>query len=390
MSDPLLSAVFSWFLGVLMIPAAQFFSEIVRFKRRVLHSDIRRLKQWLKKHKLEPLETSRMVGLLKRTRYHTRTIEEGEPSQTYHFFFQEENDLEEFKAVMIPALDNHHGGLWTALSAHPRGENLGQEPWLIYLHLLGVKISRGRKSVGRPKSHDQASTTEISASRVIIFDRNLLNTFLESPGNLKEISGYRLSSANQGELFEGEHTGALAELARDAIRNAFEIVAVHTVLQLFSEKISTLYLDKSKVESNRFYDFGIYRLGGVPVVYHPVYLKGVGRRVVREKVFIGSNLLQQSQIQEFETDFDTLFAVRDSIQAGQRKNLNESPASDQEHTYFSDLSSNYFQKVDAYLFEYFERGYIQKIKNVLKDEFGIDPEIFHTLREQLKDLKQYP
>lgn len=324
------------------------------YKAWVRNPDIRRLKAYLKQHGLEPLPVKGIGGVIQQTRYYWRKIPEGVPTQTYHFFLNEELQLEEFKAIMIPALDNNHGALGSALYKNSSWDRLSEDPWLVYLFRLGKKI----KAKGTP------------AQRLIIFDKKLLNTFLESPAELKKAWGSR------------RRGGSLGELARAAIETAFEIACVHCVLQPFQSCISTIYLDKTKVDSNRYYDFGLYRLRKVPVVYYPVYRKGVDKKIVKEKILIGQNFLQHSAIKEFENDFDALFNFREGIKEAQKENLQEDSSA-----HFDTLSSQYYQdeEYDSYLFETFGRGYVQQIRKVLKEHFDVPSERWVDFRNRWKE-----
>ncbi len=211
---------------------------------------------------------------------------------TYHFFVSPLIEVEEFMAFLIPPLDSGHG-------RQGRGEQSDEselrfnENWEVYL-----------KGIGRQAEKASKRRASSSFRRVIFMDKALLMLFIEQSDLI-----FKTARMEGKKFLPGLPVSPFEGLARNAVRYAFDIAAIHERVFAHKGVIDGYYLDKSRVLSARYYDFGLYKVGGVDFVYHPIYKKDSSKSIEEQRVFIGTMRRQQRRIDDYRRDFETIWTI---------------------------------------------------------------------------------
>ena len=284
--------------------------------------------------------------------------------------------LQRFEAFLIPELDNGHSGRsFEDLRELAFSKSRVGRRWKRYLTEMGAKVAASKKSGDLE-----------SARRVIFFDKYLANLILFDLERLVEpirpISPDRLA-------VRPPDNDRLTLMTYFAIQRAMDLIVIHRALAGSASEVDTRYVDKARIRSNQFYDYGPYKFNGVEVVYQPIYRKGFGREVVRERIFLGENLLQNSQIKEFSRDFESVWSgsayrttdediSNDALLLEQRSELSQPPQPPGERltSWEPKEDSCYYRTegndaVAVYDFHYFGKGYIDNLEAVLGETLEI-------------------
>jgi len=272
-------------------------------------------------------------------------VEDEDPSRekpTYHFFADVK--LERFCGFMIPPLDHGHG----------RDENLGfSKNWLWYLEM----IDKHAPEIGQK-------------DRIVFFDRMLLLLFLFDTDRIirdaeivdselffqgKEMSGVKFKTL--------EWEPPATDSARRVVRYVHDFAKIHR--QMLRGRIICRYVSKSNVSASSYYDFGLYRINGVDIVYEPISFKNRYKSIAQERVYIGDGGEQQREIRKFEDDFETLWtwALLESLpQENQWSDFNWKRLETKSDTCYT---------WPCYYPEYFDVVYGRGINGILK-RLGVD------------------
>lgn len=282
----------------------------------------------------------------------------GHPSQdgrkpTYHFFVEESVQIEQFMGFLIPPMDFGHG----RQNKRERGEFESEldfnEEWDLYLTKMGDKAKRLKNSTDEDGNR--------LFRRIIFFNKDVLLLFLENYSKIFKAaqmqgSGFRVDP-------EDSENSRLRSLARSIILYSCDIGAIHKRVYGQKNYFDCYYLDKSVVPSSKYYDFGLYRIEGIDVIYNPIYVKDGKKSIVEERVLIGTQLEQRRRIEEYKEDFRDLWdiAVRDK----QNQDILMEKAKEK---YFE--GDKYYSKASLSV-EFFEKGY-GKALNRIFEEMGIE------------------
>lgn len=198
--------------------------------------------------------------------------EDGE-TPTYHFFIREDVELKEFAGFLIPPLDAGHG----------REQRLTfSKPWNTYLTNI----------------NDRAATAS-DKRRIVFFDRTLLLLFLFDTKRI-----FDDAQLNGAEFKELSAIPPSTESARRVVQYAYDVAKIHTRIQ---GVIECRYIAKASVPASAYYDFGLYQIEGVDIVYTPIPFKDEKRSIAEERVFIGNTAQQRLGIAKFRSDFKKLW-----------------------------------------------------------------------------------
>ncbi|HEX6899333.1 MAG TPA: hypothetical protein VF789_06445 [Thermoanaerobaculia bacterium] len=280
----------------------------------------------------------------------------GHPSQnsgepTYHFFVKDHVHVEEFMAFLIPPLDFGHG-------RQSRQESGQTEPGLEFNADWSTYLTRiGEKAHKLPQKTDADNKSLFR--RLIIFDKELLLHFIEDYERIFQ------TARMDGKGFKKESgVPHLALRARGVIQYAFDIAAVHRKVRIYKDVIECYYLAKSIVPSSKYYDFGLYRIDGIEVVYNPIYKKDSNKSIEEERILIGTWPDQKRRIDEYKKDFEDLWEL-----ARQGKLEQESLIRELGDVHLR--SPDYFE-LDWLSVDYFAKGYYKSLKKIFTEVFKIE------------------
>ena len=265
----------------------------------------------------------------------------------FEYFAKKHTPIESFKAFLIPPLDNGHGN--QRESSSQVGEiNKG---WFDYFNGIGAKM-------------DEISphAKEHPGRRIIFFEKFFLDLFLSNPSFVVERSGIN----NDGTLSaknSPREADPIAQFFRNVIHTIYHIVTIHHVNSPFSKSICTYYVDKGKIQSNRYYDFGLYKMPNANVIYMPLFQKDIYKTVVGDKIYISETRAQCAGIAEFEEDFDSLWALCTDARSTELRVTNSSQAYSQTRTRHRDLLS--------FLHEFFGRTYYTELRTAFEEKLGV-------------------
>jgi len=267
-----------------------------------------------------------------------------EEKETYHFFIGNVK-IQQFMAFLIPSIDFGHG------FRRPDDKEPKQkfdkhrlqfdDNWDKYLDGIGMKVQ------------EASEEGHIKASRIILFDKQRLLLFIfNSDWVFREV--------------KAEKHSPLTIQAESLIQYCFDIVMVQRKVKKYKE-IKCRYVAESVVAANECYDFGLYKIDGVQIVYSPICLKDGDGTIKREKVFIGNTFRQKSGIVELVEDFECLWKAGDQRCNNQSHGGEEAITQDK----LREPSSKLF-KLDFLTPEFFDEIYCKEIKRLLKVNLDVE------------------
>ena len=322
--------------------------ERLRYRYKTRRNSIKQLKkEYIFSGKLKPYKGSKVPQYY----YNDRTEKDPNDIPIYYFFISENIDIEKFKAFLIPGLDYGHG-------ISSGGKNFINEEWKNYLVEIKEKI---KKSIKKGISVD--------AKRIVFIDKFFLDVFINESERVIADAGISFDTLLQAKGIKDENS--IQQLARFIIRLAYYVMKIHDASWGSEEVISCYYVDKSLMNSNQYYDFGLYGIEGVDVVYNPIYLKGINKNLVRDQLYIGATRIQKKQIQMFENDFDEIWKKCEKIDAREMEANRKRAKTDRlfRDKYYSGISNDYY-KQKVYRFIDFHKGYYKRIKEIFKEKLS--------------------
>lgn len=314
---------------------------IKEFKRKYIDSG-----------RLKPYKESRIPLFY----FNDREKGKREDKPIYYFFIEEGFHLEMFKGFLIPGLDYGHGVADDELNLN----NVLDEKWNDYLFKISRKIEASRKS-----------GLTVEAKRVIFVDKFALDIFINQPDEIIRLAKIRTDGTLSFDEMDEE--SSLEQFGRFIIRLVFYTIKIHSANWRDKDTISCFYIDKSEVCSTQYYDFGMYRIDGVDIVYNPIYLKGISKSLVRDQLYIGRSKVQKKQIKVFEKDFDEIWNKCKEIDQKDLKGFRDraSSSNDYKNDYYSGKSGNYY-KSKVYHLDDFDLGYYKVITEIFMNKLGLD------------------
>ncbi len=207
--------------------------------------------------------------------------------------------LQAFRAFLIPPLDNGRAGLIRQQSEAESLVSQTADEWERYYKAIGAQSDAQKKMHG-----------SVISKRIVFFDRFLLDFVIRDTQRAIE----RSQITDDGSLSYPTTVGGLGKFAQYAFRTAYHLITIHRYNRPFNDAVETIFIDKSEIQSNHYYDFGYYDFDGVRLVYMPHFLKSKTKTMVGDKVLLDSNSLQQQYIQEFIDDFEHVYGLYDSAE----------------------------------------------------------------------------
>jgi hypothetical protein len=299
----------------------------------------------------------------RRPHFYVRTDypRKAEEDPTFHFFINPETRIQQFKAFLIPPLDFGHGSWDEPHRPTLRGPYFNRE-WALYLQ----RISERAAEASRIRTFQvrrlllPAKKIEFEAKRIIFFDKQILLLFLLDTQWVFE------TAQTEGSRFkELKSVPPLTLSARRIIQYACDIAMIHEKNRP-GKTIECRYIAKSSIAANEYYDFGLYTIEGIPIVYAPIHQKDLGKRITREQVFIGNTSRQMRGIQGFKEDFDKLWTLSEETcrsQTDRNFNIPEKELLDPQGKYY---------RLNFFTLELFEQIYCHKIREILKQWMDIN------------------
>lgn len=203
-------------------------------------------------------------------------------------------ELREFKAFLIPPLDNGRAKvtkepLSTGMESLVAGISI---TWQEYFDAIGTKAKSAR-----------SENKQTIARRIVFIDKNLIDYVIADSENAIKLSGI----SKDGNLSIPIEIDDLGKFSQYAFRAAYHLLSIHRFNNTYIHDVETIYVDKSMVQSNQYYDFGLYNFSGARLVYMPHYLKDKTKTMVGDKVILDESRTQRELISEFESDFIILW-----------------------------------------------------------------------------------
>jgi hypothetical protein len=206
-------------------------------------------------------------------------------------------ELRKLRAFLIPPLDNGRRNKVDDIN-NITNISLAADiniKWHEYFQAIGRKARLSRRS----------NNNKAIARRIVFLDKSLIEFIFSDMDAV--IAESQIST--DGKLIIPKNITALGILAQYSIKMAIHLMTIHQFSLMFAEDVETMYMDKSIVRSNQYYDFGLYDFSGVKLVYMPQYLKSRDKKIVGDRVYISESRRQRQLIREFEQDFDELWKV---------------------------------------------------------------------------------
>lgn len=235
--------------------------------------------------------------------------------------------LRKLRAFLIPPLDNGRAGL------EKTSESLvvqTAEAWKHYFDAIGKKAKEA-----------QGVSAQAIAQRIIFFDKFLLDFFLNDEKWAVECSGV----STDGHLSMPSNASGLGRFAQYAIRTAYHLITIHRYNRPYAGAVETRFIDKSVVQSNQYYDFGLYDFSGVTLVYMPHFLKTKEKTMVGDKVLVGDSSHQREAIREFEDDFNELWRLCEENKSTETRLMSDPDAGNAARQELATLSSSSFERL---------------------------------------------
>jgi len=357
----ILSGIISTLIGTAVITFKSWYPRLVEFVARIT-SSTPRVDEF---EKLVKRSYKGFPAVKRRPHYYVRTRHQRAPSEepTHHFFIKPETHIQQFIAFLIPPLDFGHGS-WDEPQDLTLREPYFNQEWALYLQSIGKRAAEARENKVFHVKRLLLPSKEIKfeAKRIVFFDRQLLLLFLFNTEWVFD------TAQTEGARFKD--LGSVPPLtlsARRIIQYACDIAMIHES-NSHGGAIVCRYIAKSAIASNEYYDFGLYMIEGIPVVYSPIHQKDIGKRIVREQVFIGNTARQLRGIQGFKEDFYRLWQLADEAcrrQEGRNFPITETELLNPHGRYYG---------LDYLTRELFEEVYCKKIRDILKRRMGINVE----------------
>ncbi len=338
----ILVGVIATILGAVLISKYSIDMKIVNFLSR--NSTLYELKEIINKNFIK-------FPALGPTLYYKNDLNSKSPQKNpfFMFFSQEGKQIQEFKAFMIPSLDNGH----IEKKNEQKLSAALDDQWSLYLINLGDKIRRNL--IENPKIEP--------GKRIVFLEQNVLNTFLQDPDRI--IKDSKIATNGSLEILEYSERDNFQKFGLSIINKVIQTIYLHKINMDYLDSINCFYIDKRVVKSNQYYDFGYYKIDGISVIFTPAYLMDNVKTIVQDKVHIGETRLQKSKIKDFEEDFNSLWEHYKMCRTKQKQlMINENP-----DDFFENLSSEYYKEI-YFTAEYFNQGYFQLLKKVLKTKLG--------------------
>jgi hypothetical protein len=197
-------------------------------------------------------------------------------------------ELLEFKAFLILPLDRTgQSEVDRSASNAPLHAEIDQR-WKDYFDAMGDKAEIAASRENRAV-----------AQRIVFFDKSLLDYVLLDTDNAIRESGISMD----GQLTIPTDVSPTRKAAQYSIRMAYHLLTIHGFNLAYKKYVETIYMDKSIVRSNQYYDFGLFNFSGAKLVYMPHYLKSTTKIMVGDQVILSENRSQLELINEFERDF---------------------------------------------------------------------------------------
>jgi hypothetical protein len=241
------------------------------------------------------------------------------------------------------------------LNEKSRQERIGRvhltldKSWSDYLHGIGLKATQSLEK------------GPFDGCRIVFFDRELLLFFLEnSEWIITENSKWVVAEA------DGEKARAtrLAGLAHSAVRYASNIIAIHEIMMIYYKGIKCRYYDKGEIKTTDYFDFGYYKIEGVPVIYTPIYQKNIRKGIREERVLIGDKFSHQDGIQDYLRSFDQLWNwPRCALEAADQEQLMRSDVRPPDTL----LKPEEYEHYATLTLEFFDKTYFAALNNIFKD-----------------------
>jgi hypothetical protein len=270
----------------------------------------------------------------------------------FHFFIEPDSQPQRFLAFLVPSIASGYGR--RKYSRHEIGRVFDRnhlkfdESWASYLSGIGAKIQSDPKHENSHFGEEPPLDRLPSAARIIFFDKEALKIFLFDHDSIFKRA-------------QDSSDSPLTVFAQDIIHYAFDVVMIHDRTKSY-DRIKCRYVSESAVAASEFYDFGLYTIDGIDIVYAPIFLKDGDKTICQEKVYIGDNTRHRARIQEFVDDFKTVWSaaeVQCDQQHGREKEIDIDSLSTPDSTLFTDVS--YFTP------EFFDAVYCKQIKKILED-----------------------
>lgn len=273
---------------------------------------------------------------------------------TFSFFAEQDFELEEFKGFLIPPL-NREGVRTDGDDLEHLRSDITHE-WKEYFQNIGRKAERRVEKTGLS-----------CGQRIIFFDRFLLDFFISERASLLKYG--RINKEQKDRLTVNAGVPESSQLVRYAIRSAYATARIHELNRGYStpngagqSPIVTYYCDKGHVKSAVYCDFGLYGITGRTFAYMPIYLRGLDKRLVGERVFIDNSSPQRARIDEFRESFNDLWEECEKQKHAEMKHRDSG-----EDIKLSDIEAYCFS------YEFFEDTYIHNVNKIFKEEFHWDP-----------------
>ena len=253
----------------------------------------------------------------------------------FAFFAKEKYRLSEFKAFLIPPVDNGHIINHLDIS---KPCFLSSE-WLDYFIEVHDRIGKSSKTY-----------PDCDFQRIIVIDRVIMDIFLFEMPFLKRV-WFNYAEKLEKPKFqlirnprrEEEYSVPLFDFVRYVIRYVYSVKTIHDILKDVPG-LACYYIDKSAFSSNQYYDFGYYKVDGIDVTYNPIYQKGFKKRVLQEKVCIGVLGHQKRAIDSYKRDFNKFWALAKRECPPREKNFSDNH---QRFTVLCDKVANYSKGFEA-------------------------------------------
>lgn len=221
-----------------------------------------------------------------------RVGEENPHEKPLYHYFVEGVELEEFRGFLVPPLDAGH----TELAAREGIKKLSRN-WKTYLDGLNRKALEARERIAKRQGRGLESVPAIGR-RIVLFDKFLIDLFLAEMACSATLRHNIIGPGRNGQSKELERLLRVAEII------AYDTWSIH---KLGHKAIECIYLDKARIQTNQYYDFGLYATGSARAVYNPIFAKDINKAITEERLFISDVHRHSREIAEFARDFDELW-----------------------------------------------------------------------------------
>jgi len=268
---------------------------------------------------------------------------------TYRFFIEENVRIQLFMGFLIPSLDGGHGRKWGC--PHGDGPETYGDPWSTYLDTLRELAEGKPPRKGLRARYYRARWAKRNGlpdwSRIVFFNRRALTTFIDKHKEIypNEIVGPR------PELFETS--------AGDLKNYVLDICLLHSSAQL-CHNLEWRYVEETAIPTSEYYDFGLYIVQGIPIVYTPIPFRNDAMDLAVEKIYIGRTYRRRQAIFEFVRDYKYLWKKSDKeckFQSDHKNKLEKVRAE--------------WQDSDYLIPEAFDLLYGRQLKRIVRDKWNI-------------------